>query len=83
MQTLGVKGEIVTAGGLKSGDHARPNALFRPAVKARIGCVPFPEFSRQVAPWRARARNPEHGFKESPVIAARAARITFFARQDR
>jgi hypothetical protein len=69
----------VTPGGLKGGDDLRPNVLFGPSVKSRVGCVPFSVFSRKITPWRPGPRDPEDGFKESPVIAARTARISLFA----
>lgn len=60
-----------------------PDSLLRPAPKARLDGEPPAERFRQVAPRRARARNPKNRFDEEPVVASAAARVTGFARQFR
>jgi len=45
-----------------------PNALIAPAAEAPVGVFPTPVGSGQIPPWRARAKNPEHGIDELAVI---------------
>ena len=64
-------------------EKALPDALLRPAPEARIYREPLAERFRQIAPRRARARNPKNGLDEETVVTPAAAGITNFARQMR
>jgi hypothetical protein len=45
-----------------------PKPPITPAAKASMGVLPVSIGSRQVSPWRARAKNPEHGVDETAII---------------
>jgi late competence protein required for DNA uptake (superfamily II DNA/RNA helicase) len=42
---------------------------------------PLAERFRQIAPWRARTRNPKNRFDKKPVVTPGAAGVTNFTRQ--
>src|SRR5262245_48883207 len=62
-------------------EKAFPNTLLRPPPEASIRGEPFAECFRQIAPWRARSRNPKHGLDKEPVVTPAAAGVTDFTRK--
>jgi hypothetical protein len=59
-------------------ENALPNALLRPPPEASIRRKPLAERFRQIAPWRARPRNPKNRFDKKPVVTPGAAGVTNF-----
>jgi len=62
-------------------ENVLPNALLRPPPEASIRRKPLAERFRQIAPWRARTRNPKNRFDKKPVVTPGAAGVTNFTRQ--
>jgi hypothetical protein len=64
-------------------ENLLPDALFGPAGETLIDAVPASKPFRQIAPGTACSRDPQHRFKEAPVVSSRAPRIPFLSRQER
>ena len=62
-------------------ENAFPNALLRPPPEASIRRKPLAERFRQIAPRRARPRNPKNRFDKKSVVTTAAAGVTDFTRQ--
>ena len=62
-------------------ENSLPDSLLRPAPEARVCGESLAECLWQIAPWRARARNPKNRFDKEPVIAPATTGIASFARQ--
>jgi len=62
-------------------ENVLPNALLRPPPEASIRRKPFAERFRQIAPRRARPRNPKNRFDKKSVVTTTAAGVTDFTRQ--
>src|ERR1700723_602341 len=62
-------------------ENALPNALLRPPPEAGIRRKPLAERFRQIAPWRARPRNPKNRFDKTSIVTPAAAGVTDFTRQ--
>ncbi len=62
-------------------ENAFPNALLRPPPEASVRRKPFAERFRQIAPRRARPRNPKNRFDKKSVVTTAAAGVTDFTRQ--
>ena len=61
-------------------EHAFPNALLGPPAEALENAVPIAECWRQIAPWRTRARDPEHRIDEQTIVLAMSSLIALFPR---
>jgi len=62
-------------------ENAFPNALLGPPPEASIRRKPLAERFRQIAPRRARPRNPKNRFDKKSVVTTTAAGVTDFTRQ--
>ena len=51
-------------------EDAFPNALLGPATEALENAVPVAKRWRQIAPWRACTRDPEHRVDEQAIVFA-------------
>jgi hypothetical protein len=59
------------------------NAGLPPIAIALEHRIPVAERGRQISPWAARARNPEHSFEKQTVVTTRAAGIRGLAQTKR
>ena len=62
-------------------ENPLPDALLRPAPKARVDGEPFAEVLRQIPPGCAGPRDPQHSFDKHSIVARGGAGITRLARQ--
>src|SRR5215207_1902876 len=65
------------------GEQPLPDVRPHPIAEADEDAVPVPERTRQIAPWTARADNPQHRLDKKPVVLAAAPRITGLAQTTR
>ena len=76
--------DVFKVGGIRhGGEKPVPDAVLGPARKANKDAVPVAKKAWQIAPWRARASQPEHRFNKQPVIRTGPAGIAALARQMR
>jgi hypothetical protein len=60
-----------------------PNAFVSPSAKATMCVLPVAVIWRQISPWRACAKNPEHGIDELPIVAGISSPRPFATKQTR
>lgn len=65
----------------KLGEYRMPYACHRPPCKAFVHAIPRSKIRRQITPWAASTRHPQHGLDKQSIVPCGPARVSELARQ--